>query len=232
MYKRIAKLVGSLTLLMAVLTGVAQASVQVIGTADINGTGTGYNLIYDTGGDGWSPLVWLDYTQAVDTWTNQVSWVSGLNNISGLGSVTYYLNPGISMNWGGSWRLPATIDSLVNAYVYSPTNAEMAHLFYTSLGTPVGGGGYSMNTGPFTKLVTNAFPMRYWSSTEYAPITGYAYYFDNLFGWEGSMPKDGSDYALAVRSGQLVVVPEPSAYFLLGIGLGVVGYARRKMCTR
>ena len=56
MYKRVAQAVVSLTLLMA---GAAQADLQVIGTADIAGVGTGYNLIYEETGT-LGPTVWLD----------------------------------------------------------------------------------------------------------------------------------------------------------------------------
>ena len=70
------------------MTGLAQASLTTIGTAEYGGST--YNLIYDdddTGHDG-GGLVWLDYTHPAVKWANQVDWASGLGT-----SLTVTLNP-------------------------------------------------------------------------------------------------------------------------------------------
>ena len=96
------------------LSGIANAiaPLTTIGIATY-GTST-YNLIYE-GGLGQKGLIWLDYTNAGDTWSNQMSWADGLNN-----ELTYTLRTGITVSWLGGWRLPS-----VN---------EMEHLYYHSLG--------------------------------------------------------------------------------------------------
>ena len=229
MAQRTVKAVVVLALLMAVLAGAAQASVQVIGTADINGMVTGCNLIYDTGGDGLSPFVWLDYSQAVERWVNQGFWASSLNTGSSNdpGYVTYYLNPGISMNWGGNWSLPTTIDDASSsAYPPAAGSSQMAHLYYTDLGNTSASG--LANKGPFINLVSDY----YWSGTNDATNEHGAWAFSTDGGHQNSIDDASNLYALAVRPGQLEVVPEPSTYLLLGIALGVVGYARRRMSAR
>ena len=55
--------------------------------------------------------------------------------------------------------------------------------------------------------------------------------FDFHAGSQISNSNTSTGLAIAVRSGLLesVAVPEPSTCFLLGIGLCVVGYVRRKL---
>ena len=223
MYKRIVKSGVILTLLMAMMAGAAQASVQVIGTAGYNSNT--YNLIYDNASP-FGSIVWLDYTHPADTWVNQKSWANGL-----LGSVTYYLNPGISINWGGSWRLPTTVDN-DSSWSNPPlaTSSEMAYLCYTDLGNTTGVG--LANKGPFTAIGTNGTNGYYWSDTQYAAAPSFAWAFSTYNGQQNALDKSSAGlYAVAVRPGELVAstVPEPSTYALLCISLGVVGYARRKM---
>ena len=247
MCKRVARAVVSLTLLMAVMVGAAQADVVVIGTADIDGIGTGYKLIYDTGSvtDGLSPFVWLDYTHSGAFWAGQNAWASGLN---ALNAVTYHLNSGVTMDWGANnWRLPSTVDGEPANYGtngttksgYNITTSEMGHLYYTVLGnlayvdkngTPQTGTGL-INKGIFDHLKSDYW---YWSGTTVALYPTYAWAFQPVDGEQvtwGQTSYSGI-YGIAVRSGQLSVVPEPSTYLLLGISLGVVGYARRRMSVR
>ena len=235
MYKRVVKAVVSLTLLMGVMAGTAQADLQVIGTADIDGVGTGYNLIYDTGSvaDGLSSFVWLDYTHnyghGADSQYDQISWASGLN---ALGSVTYHLNSGISMDWGGSsWRLPSTVDA-DSSIAHNVTSSELGHLFYTDLGLTFNTAVNAGNQGPFVNIQPQS-PGWYWSGTGYSASPTYGWAFGTVNGDQGIGPNGLQFSAIAVRSGALVsTVPEPSTYLLLGISLCVVGYARRKMSAR
>ena len=74
------KLIG-LTVMTALLTmiGIAQATLTVIGTAQFNGTGTEYNLIWEDDNNG-NSVVWLDYCNTPAIWQNQTAWAVGLNN--------------------------------------------------------------------------------------------------------------------------------------------------------
>ena len=221
MVQRAFKVVVVLALLMAVVIGPAGASVLTkIGTADIAGVGT-FGLIYDSG----TSLFWLDYTHGVDTWQNQVNWATNL-------VLTNVLTPGKTIQWtdpNSTWRLPTTVPAVSG---YNQTGSEMGHLYYTDLGLTQGNGVTgegSANQLPFTKLV----PGWYWSGTESANPND-AWGFVTSVGYQGADYKGSNYSALAVRPGQLLTsaVPEPSTYLLLGIALGVVGYARRRMSAR
>ena len=179
-------------------------TLTTIGTATY-GTST-YNLIYE-GGLGQKGLIWLDYTNAGDTWSNQMSWADGLNN-----ELTYTLRTGITVSWLGGWRLPS-----VN---------EMEHLYYHSLGNS-DDLNQPINTGPFHRLLTgDSTP--YWAGDKSPPNI---YLFTPKGSLLGSQTGAGDWSALAVRGGQVgtATVPEPSTLLLFGSGLvGLGGVAWRR----
>ena len=169
MVQRAVKVVVALALLMAVVISPAGAALLTnIGTAQINGGGTTYNLIYDSG----TSLFWLDYTHGVDTWQNQVNWATNL-------VLTNVLTPGKTIQWTNpTWRLPTTVPAVSG---YNRTGSEMGHLYYTDLGLTQGNGVTgvgSANQLPFTKLV----PGWYWSGTEHAVYPSMAWAFDTSDG--------------------------------------------------
>jgi hypothetical protein len=178
----------SVLLLLLGFSGVASAGLMTIGTATYGGNE--YKLIYEDD----VRLVWLDYTKDYDDWQAQVNWAAGFN--AG-GVLTYKWNPGVSVTWGGDWRLPSTVDGVAvygyegdpnkdgvynYTYGYNLANSEMGHLYYTSLGNlgyvatngtnPQSGWGLK-NTSPFSNLQADF----YWSGTEYSPNPGLAWYF-------------------------------------------------------
>ena len=213
-------------LMVVLMASGARGELQAIGTATYGGAD--YNLIYDND----LQITWLDYSNELNSWANQVSWASGLNG----GVLTYNLNAGVSMNWSGDWRLPTTVDGIfewgydgTTASGYNITSSEMGHLFYTALnnagqydtsgnstGCWPGSLPYCLtNTGDFHNLQSFV----YWSGTEYAANTSRAWHFDTR---NGNMD-DGSksvalDYAIAVRSGELAVAPEPITTTLFIVG--------------
>ena len=229
----------SLLALLAIVTP-AQAQLTTIGTADY--LGNSCNLIYDNESP-FGPIVWLDYTHGVDVWANQVAWAGSLD--TALQPANYHLNAGVTVNWGGGWRLPSTVDGL---YVgdsfdgttptgYNNTSSEMGHLYYTELGNlgyfDTSGNfqpGYGLlKTGDFQHLVAGF----YWSGTEYAAYPGAAWYFNEGYqnAWyENDLTYGGS--ALAVRPGLVemtsAAVPEPSTFLLLGAGLGGLVFWRKR----
>ncbi len=245
------KLVGISTgFVLLGIVGMAQASLTTIGTATYNGSD--YNLIWDDDNNG-NSVVWLDYTHPADIWLNQVNWASGLGS-----QLTVTLNPlyTTDIDWTTGWRLPNTVDDGQMAVLgfegdpngdgdysytagYNLPNSEMGHLFYTELGNA----GYQNTDGSWNTLppAPDYFLQKtedfehlnssyYWSGTEYAATTSNAWYFRTQTGYQhANSPKSSGFEALAIRSGEISVVPVPGAVWLLGSGLaGLVGL-RRKM---
>ncbi len=160
------------------------------------------------------------------------------------------------------WRLPDTNPVNDVAFDYSVTNngstdrarnvsrsgtaypgslgSEMANLFYNALGNVsdynILGvfddgciGSCLVYTGPFSNVQSH----RYWSATEYAPNTNFAWRFSTGTGLQTNLNKSFSLYGWAVQSGDVELttsaVPVPAAVWLFGSGLlGLIGVARRK----
>jgi PEP-CTERM motif len=152
------------------------------------------------------------------------------------------------------WRLPNMVDTGTpgcNVITYSggtdcgfnvqtkdastgTVYSEMAHMYYVTLGNkgfaspgtgvyPQEGWGLS-NTGPFS----NVQPYLYWS--DLAPERGYAWIFSAETGYQVLSETYPGYLAWAVRPGDVAaaVVPEPSTYALMGLGLAAVLVVRKR----
>jgi len=139
-------------------SAVARADLKVVGSGYMVGdpTQTQYQLIYDSAQN----ITWLDYTNSLNTWQNQVNWASGLTVNFKSQSLT-------------GWSLPTTVDSSSSMNnPCPPTSSQMAYLYYTDLGNQ-GGVGLT-NVGPFKNLSQNI----YWSGTVLSSNPLYAWAFD------------------------------------------------------
>lgn len=219
----------------------AEATLTTIGTASYGSQS--YNLIYDE----IPGLVWLDYSNALDVWQNQMIWVISLNSP---GMLTYNINSAYTVTWGvEGFRLPKVVDSGAPGcnWAYSGTDCgfnvdtstgEMAHLYYDELGNkaysdlngvyPQPGWGL-VNKGPFANLLPNI----YWSNTEYAPNINNAWGFDFVNGGgQNADNKNSHWYAMAVRSGNVVPTPVPEPGTIALIGSGLIGFGLIKFRKR
>jgi hypothetical protein len=178
----------------------AQAELFNRGT-DTNGN----RLIYDSDFN----ITWYDYTNSSANWQTQMNWASAL-----------------VVNFGGTvfddWRLPTALnqDGSGPCDVYNCTGSEIGHLYFTELGNEMF---YDIMSGSLTGGLTNTgyfqnlHPYTYWTGTEQSDNPGYYWYFDAYEGIQAV-----SKYALlkgiAVRSGDVVVTPEPMSSILFVTG--------------
>jgi hypothetical protein len=190
-----------------------------IGTATYKGNN--YSLIYDDNPSG--SVVWMDYSNTDENWSNQMSWASSLNNA---GEITYSILPKYTVNWSGNWQLPTTVDDAASRnFPPSPSSSQMAYLFYTQLGNTFGYG--VAKSGPFTHLLNNEW---YWSSTEYYEYPSQsAWYFYTNQGYN----RDGNKIinhnpGMADRPATLQVTPEPATLLVLVAGLGGLACRRKR----
>jgi hypothetical protein len=210
---------------------------------DLDGNLTTVEAYYDTALN----ITWLanaNYAGTTMNWTTANAWAASLN-----------------FNGITGWRLPTTVDAdgpdadtlpndgcnetpiyylgLDCGYNIS-VHSEMSHMFYVTLGdkadfdtsgnSPQPGWGLT-NTGPFS----NVQAFLYWSVTEYAPDTSYAWLFYFSNGYQYNSNKSDGYYTWAVHSGDVgaSVVPIPAAAWLFGSGLvGLAGFGRRNRAVR
>jgi cysteine-rich repeat protein len=143
-------------------------------------------------------LSWLKDANTAGTvmnWAQANTWASSLNAGNGFAGLS-------------GWRLPTTAQPdgscsdhfdpgggfPIQGHAYNCANNEMSHLYYALGNTAYGP---LTKTGPFTNLQ----PDGYWSGTEYAPNTVYAWNFYFDIGYQGNNYKDANFYASAVRPG-------------------------------
>jgi len=156
----------------------------------------GRGLIYDDVLD----ITWLQdanyaFTSGYDgdgrmTWDQALAWAE-------------------SLEYAGydDWRLPTAynLDGSGPSSGYNVTGSEMGHLFYEELGNtaaiPIS------NTGPFLNLSTVQGRSEYWSGTEYAPEPSRAWDFYFYYGSQSSNHKLATNYAWAVRDGDVHPIP-------------------------
>jgi hypothetical protein len=103
---------------------------------------------------------------------------------------------------------------------------EMAYMFYYNLDGAQGSNQTGSKTvGVGVDAVTlNGIQSFYWSGTEFNFRDAWGFFFNN--GSQDSGPKDFNLSGWAVRSGDVVGVPEPGTMLLMAASLGLFGFRR------
>ncbi len=204
-----------------------------ISEAALNDRGNG--LIYDDDlGITWMADASLSVTNTfgaagVINPTGTMNWQTAHNWIDAMNAQAYL---GFD-----NWRLPSTRypDPSCEAVSggHGCTGSEMGHLFYDELGG-VAGQDIAVTHNSNYALFQNIQSNMYWSATGFtlAPSTpndnAWTFYFPG--GVQSTLAVENFAAVWAVREGDVALVPEPDAYALALVGLGVVWLAasRRK----
>jgi PEP-CTERM motif len=209
--------------------GIWETSLQA---RDLDGNaGNGPEAFYDTVLD----ITWLRNADlnGLMTWDAAVTWAAGLD-----------------VNGIRGWRLPTMIDTgapgcdrgtdcgfNVQTKSGDPTRyeagqtvySEMGHLYYVTLGNKPAAvccyGGLS-NTADFQNLLE----FHYWYSLQDASVPDQAWSLVTLVGDQQPQYVLNPFNAMAVRTGDVVAVPEPltGAMMLVGLGATVAAVRRRR----
>jgi hypothetical protein len=194
------------SVLTLVFTSANAAVAQPLQPRDLDGNIATIEAFYDMNLD----ITWAADANlnGIDTWNNQVAWVTGLT----IGTVS-------------GWRLPsADVDgdgSLVNCQgggVSGCADNEMGYLYWEE-------GITAAAPGPFNNIQPNS----YWTSTEINQTAAMVFSFGG--GSQTFFDKSSLGFfAWPVHSGDVgAVIPVPAAVWLFGTGLiGLIGIARRK----
>ena len=201
-----------IVLALGLVSGSAHAALQ---GRDLNGSVGSFEAYYDTDLN----ITWLANANVNGpmNWAAANTWAANLSFTNG---ISVYDN----------WRLPTALnqDGTGPCFGYNCTGSEMGHLFYSELG---GTALQSILTSAdpdlakFTNLQATNY---YWSGTEYAPNTGYAWRFYFGYGPQDAGTKGNGFYALAVSPGDVAAVPEAQTYALMLAGLGLIAWRARR----
>ncbi len=199
----------------------AMALVAAVGTTQAGLIDRGGGMIYDNTLN----ITWLaDWNYALTSGFDSdglMDWASANN----------WAN---SLVYGGfsDWRLPTALNAGGSGPCgpnFNCTASEIGHMFYADWGATAGNAFSSGTNAANLALFSNVQSFDYWSGTEYAPDTAFAWNFSTLIGHQNFDPKGLGLHAVAVRPGDVpTVVPEPMtvALVLLG-GAAILGWHRR-----
>lgn len=167
-------------------------------------------------------------------WVGALHWIDAMNAANYLGFNDWRL-PDAGLPDAGCTSDQAGTTPSGDSTGYNCAGGEFGHLYYTELGVPAGSWIAGANADPSVSLfdqqgnpgISTFLGFPYWTSSESG--AGLAMYFNPTNGRAVSDNKSFFRQVIAVRSGDVGVVPIPAAVWLFASGfLGLVGLSRRK----
>lgn len=146
-----------------------------------------------------------------------ITWLRDWNANDGPASWYYGTTWADELSIGGfeHWRLP-TVDEFARTYQVTLGNLWDPGMVNTA---------YFENVQPSLNWLQ---PSRFWSSTVFPPDEIAAWSFDLYWGYQNLDERDRALFAVAVRPGDVLTVPEPRTAVLVLAGLTALAIRRRR----
>jgi hypothetical protein len=194
-------------------------------------------LIYSVSISAQTALVDRGGGMVYDT-TRNITWMADWNyaktsgyDADGLMTSTEAWTWADQLVYGGydDWRLPSAlnVDGSGPCLGLNCTSSELGHMFHSNWGAAAGANFSSGTNSTNLALFINVQSHGYFTGTSFAPVPSHAWYFQTSGGRQDYILPSPS-YAVAVRDGDVIAVPEPQAYALALIGFGAVLLAARR----
>lgn len=206
---------ASLLLCGLLLSSGAQAA--LIGRLPFTPGGTDYQAAYDDVLD----ITWLTNAgiSGTATWANQVAWADNLDSLG-----------------FDDWRLATLSDTSPTTSVFNCSSGtaaacadagnELGYMFHHNMGGSLGDNKAGIQTVDGVALT--GIQSVHWSGTEFNSLFAWDFVFSFGGGNQNGSVMTNTLSGWAVRSGDVVGVPEPGTVLLMAGGVGLLGFSRKQ----